>query len=194
MEGRLAHLDWRLEMLDCKFPTKPESIRVPSQAPVGDFQRPASRPKSRFYERFRSPATFADPSLPDSNPVPDASPAARSPLSRGTVVARTRCHKMIFAGPRWVADQRRPLLDGLLRVGMILVDLLAFRFESRWATMKDSYSVRVFRFLLAEIRPRQQIFKLRLATATELPQRGGDPSALLEQARGTNVARLPRVS
>jgi len=35
--------------------------------------------------------------------------------------------------------------------------------------------------------------KFRLATATELPQRGGDPSSLLEQARGTNVARVQRV-
>ena len=33
----------------------------------------------------------------------------------------------------------------------------------------------------------------RLATATELPQRGAEPSTLLERARGTNVTRLQRV-
>ena len=33
----------------------------------------------------------------------------------------------------------------------------------------------------------------RLTTATELPQRGGDPAALLERARGTNVSRPQRV-
>jgi CRP/FNR family transcriptional regulator, cyclic AMP receptor protein len=35
--------------------------------------------------------------------------------------------------------------------------------------------------------------QFRLATATELPQRGSEPSKLLEQARGTNVARPQRV-